>query len=54
MTIEEIEKSIKVKVSQYGAAQKKYHGDNALSDKLESEIDNLELQLKALKREIGN
>lgn len=49
MTIEEIEKIIKAKVSQYVAAQKRYHGDSALSDKLEGEIDSLELQLKALK-----
>jgi len=49
MTIEEIENLIKVKVQQYVNAQKRYNGDNALSDRLESEIDSLEVQLKILK-----
>lgn len=47
--IQKIENEIKRKVQQYAAAQKKYNGDNAISNKLEGEIDHLETKLKLLK-----
>lgn len=51
MNIEEIELLINKKVKQYVEAQKKYHGDNTLSYRLEGEIDILENELKKLKGE---
>lgn len=51
MTIEQIEKLIQKKVQQYANAQKRYHGDSALSRRLEGEIDSLDLMLKKLKEE---
>ncbi len=47
--IAELEKKIKDKVKAYSKAQKDNNGDSALSDRLESEIDSLELELKKLK-----
>ena len=51
MTIEKLELLIEQKVRQYVNAQKRYHGDNALSYRLEGEIDILENELKKLKEE---
>ena len=48
MSKEEIEKLIKKKLEQYVNTQKRYHGDSALSRRLEGEIDSLEVQLKKL------
>lgn len=47
--IAELETEIKKKVAQYSRAQKRNNGDNAESDRLEGEIDSLELKLKKLK-----
>lgn len=47
--IDKLQKEIDKKVKQYGDAQKRYHGDNAISHRLEGEIDGLELQIKKLK-----
>ncbi len=43
---------IKKKVKQYTASQKRYHGDNAESDRLEAEIDSLELEQKKLQNKL--
>lgn len=51
LRIKEIENEIKRKVNQYVNAQKRYHGDNTLSNRLEGEIDTLEIQLKLLREE---
>ncbi len=49
MTREKIELIIEQKVRQYVNAQKQYHGDSALSNKLEAEIEDLEEQLRRIK-----
>ena len=49
---EKIEKEIKRKVEQYARAQKEYHGDSALSKRIEGEIDGLEIKLKKMKGEL--
>ena len=53
MTKEEIKKLIEKKLQQYVNAQKRYHGDNALSYRLEGEIDVLEMKLKKLEENNG-
>ena len=47
--IAKLEAEIKKKVEQYSRAQKRNNGDSAESDRLEGEIDSLELKLKKLK-----
>lgn len=46
MNKEQIEKKIQEKVKQYVEAQKRYHGDSALSRRIECEIDILENKLR--------
>lgn len=49
--IKELELAIEKKVEQYVNAQKRYHGDSALSRRIEWEIDALEVQLKDIRKE---
>lgn len=51
--IAKLEAEIKKKVEQYSRAQKRNNGDSAESDRLEGEIDSLELKLKKLKESDG-
>lgn len=44
-----IDNKIKELVKKYAAAQKRYHGDSALSHKIEGEIDSLCIWQKQLK-----
>ena len=46
MDKEKIELIIEQKIRQYAHAQKIYHGDSYLSNKLEADIEALEEQLK--------
>lgn len=46
--IEEIDREIENKVKRYSSAQKQYHGDNALSNRLEGEIDSLSVEKEKL------
>ena len=48
-----IDLDIKKKVKQYTASQKRYHGDNVESDRLEAEIDSLELEQKRLQNKLN-
>jgi hypothetical protein len=50
--IKELEIAIKEKVKQYVNAQKRYHGDSALSRRIEGEIDSLETQLRNIRKEV--
>ena len=47
--IDRIEREIKALVKRYADAQKRYHGDSALSKRIEGEIDGLEIELRKLK-----
>lgn len=51
--IDEIENEIQKKVKRYSSAQKQYHGDNSLSDRLEGEVDSLEQEQKRLRALLG-
>lgn len=50
--IKELEFEINKKVKQYANAQKRYHGDSALSSRIEAEIDSLEAQIKNIRKEV--